>query len=151
MQSSNADLLANRSGRLGPDQAKVLRRNYRYLMAGAILALPIVPLVAYFTISSAERGQATVLALVVAVVLVPVVYWIGARPVVEVIRDGRVETIEGTARWSRGSLWVGERRIPVAHGDRPPVADDQRCRAYLVSKGQIRLVGCEAIEDGRAA
>lgn len=70
-------LCANRLGRLGKNQSRILRRDYRFLMAGSIIAIPFVLLFAYVGFRPFERPVTMAVGLVAAVAITVVVYWLG--------------------------------------------------------------------------
>lgn len=147
MRATPADLAANRSGNLSPDQARALRRDYRFLVAGALTATPIVLLFAYVGFPATERPVLIAVMVFAELLILLAIYWFGVRPVVQVIARGRVDTLIGTASWRRGWLYVGGQRVPVARGSRPSIVDGQLCRAYVVPKGRIRLMALEPVDS----
>lgn len=147
MRATADDLAANRSGNLSPRQAGALRRDYRFLMAGALAATPAVLLFAYFGFPATERPVTIPVAVVAELLIILAVYWFGVRPVVQVIARGRVDTLVGAASWRRGWLYVGGQRVPVARGSRPSIGDGQLCRAYVVPNGRIRLMALESVDS----
>src|ERR1700730_18275270 len=125
MPTTADDLAANRSGNLSPGQAGALRRDYRFVMAGALTGTPILPLCAYFGFSATERPMLLVMTVFVELAIILALYWFAVRPVVHVIAKGRVAALTGAARWRRGSLYVGGQRVPVVRGSRPSIIDGQ--------------------------
>jgi hypothetical protein len=147
MRTTDDDLAANRSGNLSPAQAGALRRDYRFVMAGALTGTPILPLFAYVGFSATERPVLLVMMVFVELAIILALYWVAVRPVVQVIAKGRVDTLSGAASWRRGSLYVGGQRVPVVRGSKPPILDGQICRAYVVPKGRIRLMALEPVDS----
>src|ERR1700680_2076531 len=116
MRATPDDLAANRSGNLSPGQAGALRRDYRFLMAGALTATPIVLLFAYFGFPATERPVLIAVTVFAELLILLAIYWFGVRPVVQVISRGRVDTLIGIASWRRGWLYVGGQRVPGSRG-----------------------------------
>jgi hypothetical protein len=147
MRASPDDLAANRSGNLSPRQAGDLRRDYRFLMGGALSATPLVLLFAYFGFPATERPVVIAVAASGELLVLAAIYRLGVRPVLQVVAEGRVDTLVGTASWRRGSLYVGGQRVPIARGSRPSIVDGQPCRCYVVPKGRIRLMALERVDS----
>ena len=147
MRATLDDLTANRSGNLSPRQARALRRESRFLMAGAMAGTPIVLLFAFFGFPATDRPVVIAVAVFAELVILLGIYWFGVRPVARVIARGRVDTLTGTANWRRGWLYVGGQRVPLSRGSRPSIVDGQFCRAYVVPKGRIRLMALEPVDS----
>lgn len=136
------DLTANRSGWLGPNQSRALLRGEYSFMGGGILSLPFLVGVILVTPPSYHvllltAGSATWL---IANVLQ---YFAITRPAIGVIRRGRVEVVEGPARWTRQGLAIGDRFFMGAPRKRWSIAEGHQCRAYTLPKGRIRLIAIE--------
>lgn len=147
MQATPDDLAANRSGNLSARQAGYLRRDYQFLMAGALTGTPIVLLFAYLGFPVPERPVIIAVMAFAELAILLAIYWFGVRPVVQVIARGRVDTLIGTASWRRGWLYIGGQRVPLARRSRPSIVDGQLCRAYVVPKGRIRLMALEPVDS----
>jgi hypothetical protein len=70
-------------------------------------------------------------------------YFATTRPAIRVIRKGRVDVIEGPARWTRQGLFIGDRFFMGATRRRWSITEGHQCRAYTLPKGRTRLIEVE--------
>jgi hypothetical protein len=142
VETPRDDLTANRSGWLGPNQSRALLRSEYCYMGGGILALPI--LVAVLLVTPPRYHVFLFTAGSVSwLVAVIVQYFAITRPAIRVIRNGRVEVVEGPARWTRQGLLIGDRFFMGATRRRWSITEGRQCRAYTLPKGRIRLIALE--------